>query len=498
MILLLAALLVGADAPRPNVVIVMADDMGLADVGCYGAEIHTPHLDRLAAGGVRMRQFYNGGRCCPTRAALLTGVHAHQAGVGHMVGRKGDTPAYQGFLRTDVPTIAERLKKVGYRTLLSGKWHVGEQRPHWPIDRGFDRSWGLISGASNYWRLDPQRTMADDDREIRPDGDGFFMTDAFTDHAVDMVRDAGEEPFLLYVPYTAPHWPLHARPETIARYEGMFSGGWSELRERRLKRMRSIGLADDSWQLSDPEGGVPDWSRLPEKQRRIRDHRMAVYAAQITEMDAGVGRIVAALEESGRLQDTLILFLADNGACAERINRGTPGVPAGPADSFLSYGVGWANAGNTPLRWYKHSVHEGGISSPLIAHWPAGLPTDGRWCDGPGHVIDLAATIMPLAGADADGLEGIDLMPVLHGEPVSRKGPLCWEHEGHRAVRRGDWKLVSRFGQPWELFDIAADRAETNDRARDYPERRHELEALWQNWARRVGVVPWETFRRKR
>jgi len=490
---------------QPNVILIMADDMGFSDLGCYGAEISTPNLDRLAAGGVRFTQFYNTARCCPTRAALLTGLYNHQTGVGHMVADRG-VPSYQGYLNERCVTIAEALRPAGYRTLMSGKWHVGENRPHWPTDRGFERYYGLISGATNYFRLDEGRQMAINDQPHTPNRDGFYITDAFTDHAVKFIDDCARQPqpFFLYLAYTAPHWPLHALPAEIAKYRGKYKQGWDALRRERHARQIRMGLVDKRWPLTARDSQAPAWEDVTDKD--ARDLKMAVYAAQIDRLDQGVGRLLARLEEAGALDNTLIMFLADNGGCAEEVDRGTPGVPPGPADSYLSYGLPWANASNTPFRLYKHWVHEGGIATPFIAHWPAVIRRGGRIVHQPGHIIDVMATCLDAAGAaypktyrghDILPLEGRSLLPIFRGGRRQDHPALFWEHEGNRAARQGRWKLVSRHPGGWELYDLEADRTEMHSLAEQHPERVRELSQQYEQWARRCGVVPWDKLPKK-
>ena len=505
---------------RPNIVVIMADDMGFSDVGSYGGEIATPNLDALARGGLRFRHFYNAGRCCPTRASLLTGLYPHQAGVGHMISDLG-SPSYQGYLNDRCVTIAEVLREAGYSTLMSGKWHVGESRPHWPLDRGFDEYFGLISGGSNYFKLDGARQMASgNDPFVPPDDGSFYMTDAFSDGAVRFLERHGSksEPFFLYVPYTAPHWPLHAKPEDIGKYEGRYSMGWDELRRRRFARQAETGIRADSWTLSSRDPDVPSWDDADDK--ALWERRMEVYAAMIDCMDQGIGRIVETIRGLGKLDNTLVMFLSDNGGCHESadIEQGTPrntwadpnAMPGGP-DSFDGYDRPWANASNTPLRMFKSWVHEGGISSPLICHWPDGIGVPaGSVTDAPGHVIDLMATVVDLAGADyprsRDGvaitpLEGRSLRPVL--ETGSREGheAICWEHQGNRAVRMGRWKLVSKRQRgnhaagEWELYDLGEDRSELRNLASEMPERVAEMEAAWLAWGERVGWIPFDQLR---
>ena len=494
---------------QPNIVLIMADDMGYSDIGCYGGEVHTPNIDKLAAGGLRFSQFYNTARCCPTRASLMTGLYPHQAGIGHMVENRG-FPAYQGYLNDRCVTIAEALRPAGYRTLMSGKWHVGENRPHWPVDRGFDRYFGLISGAANYF--DPTqdkapgvvRKMAIDDQPYKPPKEGFYMTDAFTDHAVQFVDQHGREdkPFFLYLAYTSPHWPLHALPADIAKYKGKYLKGWDQLREERYQRMVKMGLISDRWKMSPRDPQTQPW--VEEKDKELMDLKMAVYAAQIERMDYGIGRVLDKIKELGAQENTLVMFLADNGGCAEGGPRGFDnrknGLPPGGADSFMSYGQSWANASNTPFRRYKHWVHEGGIATPFIAYWPRVIKNGGAITSEVGHLIDVMATCVDVAGAayprEVNGKEitppeGKSLLPVFEGKGRRGHEALFWEHEGNRAVRQGKWKLVAAHGSPWELYDLEADRTELNNLAASQPEKVNELKALYEAWATRCGVLPW-------
>ena len=521
---------------RPNVVLIMVDDMGFSDIGCYGSEINTPNLDALAEGSVRFSHAYNCARCCPTRASLLTGLYPHQAGVGHMVNDRGVGPAYQGYLRRDCVTIAEALKAGGYRTCMSGKWHVGgpykPNRPEsWqpgepghpiPVQRGFDTHYGMLGGAGSYFN---PPSMVRDDQIIRPGGGDYYITDAVSEEAAGMIEDAVEEgsPFFLYVGYTAPHWPLHALPEDIERYRGTYrDGGWDAVRTRRQEELKGDGLLAPDWDISPRDEEAPPWPNVEEKE--WEDLRMAVYAAQVDRMDRGVGTIMAKLRELNIEKDTLVLFLSDNGGCAEFLREdgsdgwpshyaiptpdgrevhvgNTPELDPGPATTFMSYDLPWANASNTPFRLYKHWVHEGGIATPLIAHWPAGMGTAPRTLHTPVHVVDLMPTILDAAGVEYpqehDGnpiqpAQGESLVPLLQDRPFFRGRPIFWEHEGNRALRWGRWKLVSRYPDPWELYDMVEDRTELNDLADGNPGKVRELSALYEEWADRTGVIPWE------
>ena len=435
----------------------------------------------------------------------MTGLYPHQAGVGHMVENRG-IPAYQGYLNARCVTIAEVLKPAGYHTLMSGKWHVGEDRPHWPTDRGFERYFGLISGASNYWRLDPERKMALDDQPYTPPPDGFYMTDAITDHAVKFIGEygRGRQPFFLYTAYTSPHWPLHAHPNDIAKYEGKYMKGWDALRRERHGRMIDMGLVDQRWPLTPRDETAPAWETVEDK--KARDRAMAVYAAQIDRMDQGIGRILAKIREIGAEKNTLVMFLADNGGCAVEINRGKPGVPPGPADSFLSYGLPWANASNTPFRLYKHWVHEGGIATPFIAYCPSLVRRPSSLTRQVAHIIDVMPTCAELAGAGYPAeyrgkpiqpMEGKSLVPVFRGKTIGAR-QLCWEHEGNRAIRDGQWKLVSRHPQGWELYDLEADRTELDNLAGEMPDKTDQLRRGYEAWAQRCGVVPWSELPKPR
>jgi arylsulfatase A-like enzyme len=486
------------DPPRPNILIILADDMGYSDIGCYGGEIATPNLDRLAAGGLRFTQFYNTARCCPTRAALLTGLYSHQAGVGHMVEDK-TLPGYRGRLNEHCVTIAELLRSAGYFTTMTGKWHVGEKRPHWPVDRGFDRYYGLISGGSNYFKIDSGRQLALDGEHVAA-GEDFYITDAFTDYSVKFLEEAKgkKKPFLLYAAFTSPHWPLHARPDDIAKYRGKYTEGWDALRAKRHRRMIELGIVDAKWPLSARDPKAPSWEEAKDKDDL--DLRMAIYAAQVDRMDQNIGRILAKLRETGAEENTIVFFMSDNGGCAEEIHRGKAGAAVGTADSFESYGLPWANASNTPFRTFKHWVHEGGISTPLIVSWPAVIRKSGL-VHTPAHLIDLMATAKALSGAsypaDKTPLEGVSLDPLLRGGSLAPR-EIFWEHEGNRAVRQGKWKLVARHKSDWELYDIDADRTELKDLAASNPEKTAELVAKYATWASRANVAAWDEVNRRK
>jgi arylsulfatase len=478
-------------------------------LGCYGSEIDTPCLDALAVDGLRFSQFYNCGRCCPTRAALLTGLYPHQAGVGHMEEDLGD-PAYRGYLNQSCATIAEALRPAGYHSYAVGKWNVGYRRPHWPGDRGFARYFGLLRGASDYFdpRVGPRAKMslfARDDQIVNTFPDDFYLTEAISDDAIRYVREAPVgEPLFLYVAYTAPHSPLQARPADIAKYRGRYRDGWNSYAARRRERMRSDGMIRSA-DAASADGQIADWSTLSPEQQDFEDLKMAVYAAQVETMDRGIGRIVGALREKQILDDTLILFLSDNGGDGNP--EGATAEPPGPKGSSHIYGRAWARVSNTPLRGYKREMWEGGIASPLIVHWPRGLKQRGVTHE-PGHVIDILPTCLELARAEYPQRVGNRTITPTAGRSLApifetcRREPhefLFWEHEGHRAVRHGDWKLISPQGRSksWQLYDLATDRVESRNVAAVHADIVTKLRQAYETWAERVGVVPWDELRSK-
>ncbi len=496
----------------PNIIVILADDMGFSDLGCYGGEIHTPNLDRLAAGGLRFTHFYNTARCCPSRASLLTGLYPHQANVGHMNGDHG-IDGYQGDLSRRAVTIAEVLRAKNYRTCALGKWHVSRSiapngpKQTWPLQRGFEKYYGILGGAANYF--DPD-TLCRDNTQFRAaddteyPGDNYYLTDAISSHAVKFIeahhKQNAAQPFFLYVAYTAAHWPLHAPESEIAKYRGKYDDGYEPIRLARFERERKMGLIEPTWQLSNQFG---DWSQVKNKAWHAR--RMEVYAAQVDRMDQGIGRIVETLEKGKLLDNTMLMFMQDNGGCAEEIMRPalapgqTPPMP-GPATTFESYGEAWANVSNTPFRFYKHFVHEGGIATPLIVHWPAGIARHGALVHQPGHLIDIMPTCLEVSGADYPKqfagetilpVEGRSLVPAFDDKTIPREA-IFWEHEGNRAFRVGTWKLVAKGARgAWELYDMQKDRTEMHDLAASQPERMKEMVGLWERWARRTHAIPW-------
>jgi len=522
----------GTNAARPNIVLILADDLGFSDLGCYGSEISTPNLDQLAAGGARLTQFYTTPRCCPTRAAILTGLYPHQANIGNMMEDRG-VPGYRGELNPHSPTVAELLRSSGYRTLMVGKWHVSHiyfdgkrqlnyqsdepfwnNQSNWPLQRGFDEFYGTIHGVNSYY--DPF-SLVRGNQVVKPDPKDYYYTDAISDEAVAGIErhGRGDKPFFLYVAYTAPHWPLQAPEVDIARYRERYLAGWDAIRTNRYQRQIELGIIDKSWPLSVRDERARAWTEV--KDKAWEANRMATYAAMVERMDRGIGRIVAKLKEVGADQNTLVVFMSDNGACDEAIQSEWYDVPsrtrdgrrvrvgnqdhtvfAGPEDVWQSYGLAWANVGNTPFRLYKHYIHEGGIATPFIAYWPKVISTNGSITRLVGHVTDITATCVDLAGAQFPAtwqgetttpLEGRSLRPIFEGQQRTNAAPLFWEHEGHRGVRLDHWKLVARHRQNWELYDVETDRTEAKNLAGQYPEKVKQLTALYNEWARRCNVL---------
>jgi arylsulfatase A-like enzyme len=538
----------------PNIALIMVDDMGWSNIGCYGGMVETPNLDRLAKNGVRFNQFYNGARCCPTRATLMTGLHPHQVGVGHMIlpvrpladadpdnprsaftltsSERSHIPAsYQGWLDTNIPTLPEMLRAAGYATCMTGKWHLANEKSEtWPLQRGFDRFYGHLAGTSDFFR---PADLHRGNKPITATGERYYITDAITDEAITMLREtqgragrprpagapaapspaegatasATTHPWFLYLAYNAPHFPVQCMPEDYEKYRGRFMEGWDVLRKKRLAKQIKMGIVPANTKLAPRPQKIPAWDSLtPEKQIEM-DAIMATYAGMIDRVDQNIGKLIRHLEESNQLDNTLIFFLSDNGGEAE----------SGPLGQFEfadlgqygkggnKYGRGWASLSNTPFREYKHFTHQGGVQSPLIVHWPEGIPANQN-----NHILpqnaylpDLVETCLDVAGASRPETkndkpvpagEGVSLVKTLQGDnaPVHTE-PIFIEHEGNRIARHGKWKLVSYYDQPWELFDMEGDRSESNDLAAQQPETVTRLAETYDKWAENVGVVPWKT-----
>jgi arylsulfatase A-like enzyme len=498
-------------AGKPNIIVILTDDMGYSDLGCYGSEIETPNLDSLAKDGLRFTNFHNTSRCCPTRASLLTGLYSHQAGIGEMTGST-KFPGYQGKLNERCVTLAEVLKPAGYATLMTGKWHVGAGEGHDPMDRGFDRFWGTPSGGGVYFKealkIRPE-IVFHNGREVTDPPDDLYVTDDFTDNALGFIEEAVTEtkkPFFLYLAHIAPHWPLQAKPEDIAKYEGRYDVGWDAIREERFARQKEMGIIPANTELSPRDPAAKAWDSMPETARKDLAHRMAVYAGQVDCIDQNIGKLIAKLKELGQFENTLILFLSDNGCSAEGgpggFSRGKKGAPIGSPESYASVGLEWANASDTPFRKFKADTHQGGIATPLIAHWPAGISENGQLRHQPAHVIDIMPTLVEVSGATYPGgeikpMEGRSLVPAFKTDSVTAR-ELFWEHIGSKAVRGGDWKAVTRTDKPWQLYDLKSDPTETHDLAKEKPEKTAELAALWKAWAARCDVLELSEFKKKK
>ncbi|MCH1408531.1 MAG: arylsulfatase [Verrucomicrobiales bacterium] len=504
-------------AEKPNILCIIVDDLGFSDLGCFGGEIETPNLDALAAGGVRLTQFYNTGRCCPSRAAILTGQYPHRVGLGHMTTNDLGLLGFRGVVSDEAQTIAQALAPAGYRSFMSGKWHLGTPDP---TQNGFEEFYGTLVSAKRFF--DPDHLIRfPEGRKAREYQKGeFYATDAVTDHAIDflnLARETPDKPWFLYLAYHAPHFPLHAPKEEIAKYADRYHMGWDQLRRDRLNRMKQQGIVPESTLLSPRStwrnygetkvGTNPAWSSLSEERRLDLARRMAIYAAMIDRLDQQVGRVFKDLKKAEEWENTLIVFTSDNGACFEWdpfgfdikssnqniLHKGEEIEKMGSRGTFHSVGSGWANAGNTPWRMYKHFNHEGGIASPGIIHWPSGLKSEpGSINHEPSHIIDLMPTAVAVADTNYEGelsLPGRNLIQQIN-EGTAKERTLYFEHQGNRAVRQGNWKLVALDDEPWELYDFTTDRSEMTDLSAQFPERVSEMDKLWNEWAEKNNVTP--------
>ncbi len=483
---------------RPNIIVILADDMGYSDLGCTGSEIDTPNLDRMASEGTLFTNFYNTSRCCPSRTSLLTGQYQWDAGVGHMDSPHFEFPEYQGHINDKSVTIAEALKLNGYQTFMSGKWHVGSrERTMWPDHRGFDQFYGTPDGGgiyfypSKYW----DRPVYWNGEQVHPD-DSWYSTDAFTDYAIDYIEDKrdSDKPFFMYIAYVAPHFPLMAKPEDIAKYRDTYRVGYDAIRKARFEKQKAIGLIPENLEISEPV--YPDWESVEDQDQEAME--MAVYAAMVDCLDQNVGRLMDSLEAAGIIENTAVFFLSDNGACQTDWNK-TPDVEIGNRDSNVAYGV-WNNVSNTPYRMRKGQEHEGGIITPLVAHWPAGIKVNGERISAPAHINDFMPTCLELAGAtypktyngvELSPLDGKSFLPLLKGETPAKEPHYFWEHEGNRAVREGDWKLVALQKGDWELYNLSVDPFERNNLIEENPEKAKSLQSSYESWSQKHGVRPW-------
>ena len=537
-----------ANTKKPNVIVILTDDMGFSDIGCFGSEIKTPNIDKLAANGISFTHFYNTSRCSPSRASLMTGLYPHQAGMGFLSNYNYDEAGYVDDLSKNAVTMAEVFKQAGYATYMSGKWHLNKEksipndRSNWPLQRGFDRFFGMLIGSGSFY--DPG-TLMQDNTFIAP-GKDFYLTHAITDNVVRFIdENPKEKPFFFYIAYTAAHWPLQAPENEIQKYKGVYDKGWDETRKQRFEKLKKLGIISKKAVLTERGVDIPEWKNEPMKEWQVR--RMEVYAAMVDIMDQGIGKIISTLEKNGELENTVIFYMHDNGGCAETLNsketeipltdeqkKGKPfakdsiflgkiptytrdgefirsgkGVMPGPANTWTAYGEEWANVSSTPFRLYKHFVHEGGIATPLIVHWPEGIKAKGKLRTQPGHLIDIMATCVEIAGLNypinfngnaIHPLEGKSLVPAFTNKAIPREF-IFWEHEGNRAIRMGNWKLVSKTRKQkkftpadenlWELYDMDRDPSEINNLALKYPDKVKTMAALWEKEAQRTMAKPW-------
>lgn len=504
----------GCKKDKPNILLILVDDMGFSDIGCFGSPIiETPNLDKLAENGIRFSQFYNCARSSPSRAALLTGLYPHQSGVGHLetMNRGEEHPGYRGQLNKECITIAEGLQQVGYLTAISGKWHIGGKYGVCPWNRGFDRSLTGIDPAFYYPEASKAKSLHLNGEPISPTSEqlpkNWYSTDLYAEMGNRFINEAIEKnkPFFLYLAFNAPHFPLQAPVETIEKYEGKFSKGWDAMRIDIYKKQIELGIIKSDFPLSKKHPDVPDWSSLDKETNERMQNIQEVYAACVDRMDFAVGTVVKNLKEKGELDNTLIIFLSDNGANAESGIWGRYGnkVNAGTVTSTIFQGQSWATYSNTPFKRYKHFTHEGGISSPCIIHWPAGVP---KKMNGTiihheyGNFIDVLPTCFDVAnvqyptkykGNEILPAEGVSLVPILEDKGIKRAVPTYWEHEGNRAVRTGRWKLVALNHSDWELYDMINDRTEQHNVAEQHPDIVERLSEGWKVWAKRCHVEPW-------
>ena len=502
---------------RPNVIVILVDDMGFSDLGCYGSEIPTPHLDQLADHGLRFTQFYNTARCSPSRAALMTGLYPHHAGMGHLDPYlRPNSAGYTGKLSDRCVTMAEVLTDAGYATSMTGKWHLGLQNGTPPWKRGFARSLcspfgelyfpGQTSPRAGNARLQ----LFSDGQEIPTDsgevGTGWYSPDLWTKYTLKYVDQAIAEkkPFFHYLAHNAPHFPLMAPPEDIARFRGKYKAGWDQLRLDRHARQKKMGLVKAEWPLAERPADSPAWDALTDAQKDRFDHLMALYAAILSRVDRSIGDLVTGLKQRGVYENTLILFMSDNGGNGEAGPAGrVTGEPFGAVTSFIHLGMNWATLNNTPFRRYKHFTHEGGVATPLIAHWPQGIDAaqHGKFFHQPAHLVDILPTVLQVTGttypttrgnAKILPVDGVSFAAAFRGKSFTRREPIYYFHEGNRGVRQGKWKLVMKYKGEWELYDMEADRTEQRDLAAARMAVAKKMAAQWESWAARTNGDPWE------
>jgi arylsulfatase len=533
---------------KPNIIVILTDDMGFSDIGCYGSEINTPNIDKLAKNGVRFSHFYNTARCSPSRASLLTGLYPHQAGMGHLSTENFKEEGYVDDLSKNAVTMAEVFKTAGYATYMTGKWHIAKDIVNqndirnWPLQRGFQRYFGTLNGSGSFY--DPG-TLVSNNTYIAP-GNNFYYTNAITDTAVKFINEhKTPNPFFFYIAYTAAHWPLHAPEKEVQKYKGVYDKGWDAIRTARFYKLQKLGIISKDAVLTERGVSIPAWENAPMKDWQVR--KMEVYAAMIDIMDQGIGKIISTLEQKGVLDNTVIFYMHDNGGCAEPLDSDQPeialtaeqqqihpfakdsifvgkkpiytrdgqfiksgkGVMPGPANTWVTYGMEWANVSNTPFKMYKHWTHEGGIASPLIIYWPKGVKQKGAIRNQDAHLIDIMATCVDIAGIDypkvyngqdIQPMEGKSLVGAINNLPIKRDF-IFWEHEGNRAIKAGPWKLVSKTEKSkvftekdqnaWELYNMEHDPSETKNLSSQYTEKVKELSLLWEKEAIRTKALPW-------
>jgi len=456
-------------AERPNILLIMVDDMGFSDLGCYGSEIQTPHIDALAEQGLRFSQFYNTAKCHSSRVSLLSGLYCTQAGDESL---------------NRATTLARVLSEAGYFTSMAGKWHLHQE----PTDHGFKRYWGHLSGATDFFHGDS--TFRLNGQAWSDFQEDFYTTDANVDFSLAFLDEAlgRDEPFFHYIAFNAPHYPLQAPRADIEKYLGTYDVGWETIREARYKRQQELGIFPAGLELPPLPGHMKAWDQLSDAEQEFESFRMSVYAAMIDRIDQNMGRLLAYLEDKGELENTLIMLVSDNGGCPFERSRNLD-VPPWKGGSFLLYDASWATVSNTPLKHYKQTQHEGGISTPLIIHWPAGLENPGRWNREQGHLVDVMATCLEVARAtypEADYIQppqGLSLLPFIQDREREAHGELYFIFQSCRALRQGDWKLVSFYNNPWELYHVSEDRFEQTDLAQDYPERVQNMADRWHELA---------------
>ncbi|HLP37697.1 arylsulfatase [Lacibacter sp.] len=492
---------------RPNVIVILADDMGFSDLGCYGGEIPTPNLDALAKNGLRLTQFYQGARCCPTRASLLTGLYAHEAGIGFMTEALHNNPSYQGFINRNSVTLGETMQQAGYFTIMAGKWHVGHKEDQRPSARGFMRSLNAAAGGFYFSEDEKSKLFLNGKPVTAQDGlpQQWYSTDLWTNHSLKFIDEAKQQnkPFFLYLAENAPHFPLQAPENEIAKFKGTYMKGWEQLRNERYQRQLKMGLINKKYKLPPINPLIPKWDTLSQTEKNRYDHMMAIYAATVHHLDSSIGVLIKGLKEKGLYENTIIMFLSDNGGNAEPgidgIYRGTnPGL----VNSVVHIGQGWAEVNNTPFWLYKHHTSEGGIATPFIFSWPAGIQQKlkGTYNATVGHITDIMNTCLDAADANYPTVyngnnilptSGNSLLPLLSGNVITRTNPIFWEHEGNRAMRMGNYKITSQVNEPWRLYDMEKDRTELNDLAAVNPKILQQMIEQYETWYKRVNAQPY-------